>query len=135
MTELFEKLYPIACECGVDAVFYWDMTYEEITAAISAYNKQQETSMRIQSIIAYRQADQIASLVGIMIGNKQEAPAIYEAFPGVFPELERKAEMEKAQQQHWQIMKSRIEAYATEKRKRGERRGNDSGGTPDTDNL
>lgn len=94
--------------------------------------------MRIQSIIAYRQADQIASLVGIMMGNKQTPMAIHEAYPGIFPEMERKAELDKAQQQHWQIMKSRIEAYAAnaaEKRKRGERLGNHAGRTPDTDNV
>lgn len=122
----------------MDAVSFWDMTYAEINAAISAYGKQQEAVMRIQSIIAYRQADQIASLVGIMLGNKKEPPAIHEAYPGVFPELERKAEHEKAQQQHWQIMKARIEEYAAnaaEKRKRGERLGNHAGRTPDTDNI
>ena len=114
------------------------MTYAEITAAINAYSKQQEADMRIQSIIAYRQADQIASLVGIVMGNKQTPMAIHEAYPGMFPELERKAKMDKAQQQHWQIMKARIEEYAAiaaEKRKRGERLGNHAGGTPDTNNI
>lgn len=122
----------------MDAVFYWEMTYGEITAAINAYSKQQEASMRIQSMIAYHQANQISVLVGRLVGSKNDAPAIYEAYPGIFPEMERKAELDKAQQQHWQIMKSRIEAYAAnaaEKRKRGERLGNHAGRTPDTDNL
>lgn len=94
--------------------------------------------MRIQSIIAYRQADQIASLVGIMMGNKQTPMAIHEAYPGMFPELERKAEMDKAQQQHWQIMKARIDEYAAnlaEKRKRGERLGDHAGRTTNLDNV
>ncbi|WP_438312216.1 hypothetical protein [Sporosarcina sp. FA9] len=111
------------------------MTYAEISATMTAYSKQQEVDMRIQSIIAYRQADQIASLVGIMMGNKQAPMAIHEAYPGIFPELEQKAEQENMQQQKWQIMKSRIEAYAAEKRKRGERLGNHAGRTPDTDNV
>lgn len=116
----------------MDAVFYWDMTYAEILAAITGYNKRQEAEMRIQSIIAYRQADQIASLVGIMIGSKQEPPSIQDAFPGIFPELEKKAEEQKHQQskqQSWQVMKARVEAYAAsaaEKRKRGERRGDNT---------
>lgn len=85
--------------------------------------------MRVQAMIAYRQADQIASLVGIMLGNKQTPPAIQEAYPGIFPEFEKKAEEERLQQQQWQIMKARIEEYAArvaEKRKRGERHGNDT---------
>lgn len=118
------------------------MTYAEILAAINAYVKRQETQrdteMRIQSTIAYHQANQISVLVGRLVGNKNEVPTIDEAYPRIFPEMERKAELDKAQQQHWQIMKSRIEAYAAnaaEKRKRGERLGNHVGRTPDTDNV
>lgn len=117
----------------MDAVSFWDMTYAEINASIKAYGKQRETDMRIQSIIAYHQANQISLLVGRLVGNKNDVPAIHEAYPGIFPAMEQKAEQEKAQQQskqqNWQIMKARVEAYAAnaaEKRKRGERRGDNA---------
>lgn len=116
----------------MDAVSFWDMTYAEINASIKAYGKQRETDMRIQSIIAYHQANQISLLVGRLVGNKNDVPAIHEAYPSIFPEMERKAEEQKQQQskqQNWQIMKARVEAYAAnaaEKRKRGERRGDNT---------
>lgn len=123
----------------MDAVFYWDMTYGEINAAINAYSKNREVELREKAVIAYHQANQIGHIVGIMVGSKQSEKAIFEAYPGFFPDLEQKALQEQAkaenQQQHWRIMKERIEAYAAEKRKRGERRGNNTGRITNTDNV
>lgn len=125
LTELFEKLYPIAIQSGVDAVFYWEMTYAEILAAIKGSAKRQEVELQHQSIIAYHQANLISHLVSISLGSKQSHPELHEAFPGIFPELEKRAEMQKVKQQNWQIMKARIDAYAAEKRKRGGLNGDD----------
>ncbi|MBE1554809.1 hypothetical protein [Sporosarcina limicola] len=115
----------------MDAVSFWDMTYAEISAAIEGFNKRQMHDMRAQAVVAFRQADLLATLISKVFGGKQAAPAIQEAFPGIFPELERQAE----KQQNWQLMKARIEAYAAEKRKRGEARGNNAGRTTDSDNV
>lgn len=123
----------------MDAVFYWDMTYGEINAAINAYSKNREVELREKAVIAYHQANQIGHIVGIMVGSKQSEKAIFEAYPGFFPDLEQKSILEQAktesQQQHWQIMKERIEAYAAEKRKRGEKNSDDTGRTTNIDNL
>jgi hypothetical protein len=132
---LFEKLYPIACECGADPVAYWDMTYGEIMAAIHAYEKRlkfeaekMEGETRIRAAIAYRQADLTSRMVAQAFGSNSKLPTIYEAFPGIFPEES------KPKQQNWQLMKARVEAYAAERRKRGEmKRGNDHRGTADPD--
>ncbi|GEM_PF-2934400 len=109
----------------MDAVFYWDMTYKEIFAAIKGFSKRQEIELQTKSIIAYHQANLISHLVGISLGSKQAPKEIHEAFPAIFPELEQKAQLQQVRQQNWQLMKARIEAYAFEKRKRGEDRGND----------
>ncbi|ATP40697.1 hypothetical protein CSE16_11915 [Solibacillus sp. R5-41] len=110
----------------MDAVFYWDMTYKEILAAIKGKSKRQEAELQYQSIIAYHQANLISHLVGISLGSKQNPQALHEAFPGVFPELEKQAQLQLVKQQNWQIMKARIDAYAAEKRKRGEKNGDDN---------
>ncbi|MEC1177615.1 hypothetical protein P9B03_03890 [Metasolibacillus meyeri] len=103
----------------MDAVFYWDMTYAEILAAIKGNAKRQETKLQYESVIAYHQANLISHLVGITLGSKQPLKEIHEAFPGIFPELEKRAEQQKVKQQNWELMKARIEAYAAEKKKRG----------------
>lgn len=116
----------------MDAVFYWDMTYKEILASISGFIKRQEIDLKYMSIVSYHQANLISHLVGISMGSKQQQKEIYEAFPGIFPELEKQVQEQLVKQQNWQLMKARIEAYAAEKRKRGESRGNDARGTADS---
>ncbi|MCM1564926.1 MAG: hypothetical protein NC238_03020 [Dehalobacter sp.] len=101
----------------MDTVFYWNMTYEEISAAIRGRQNQNLNDIKTQALVAYRQADLIAALVGIRFGSKQQAPNLFEAFPGIFSEEEVKPK-----QQNWQVMKARIETYAAERRKRGERK-------------
>lgn len=102
---------------------YWDMTYKEISTTIKAYSKRAESDMRISAIISYHQARLISHHVGIIVGSKETPKAIYEAFPGMFPHLEKeaaiKAAIENTKQQDWKLMKDRIDAYAAERRKRG----------------
>ncbi|MEK4628112.1 hypothetical protein MKZ17_07885 [Solibacillus sp. FSL R7-0682] len=109
----------------MDAVFYWDMTYKEITTSIVGYSKRQEANMRIESVISYHQANLISHLVGMIAGSKQAPKALHEAYPGIFPDLEEKA-AQQVKQQPWQVSKARIEAYAAELRKRGEKHGNNA---------
>lgn len=90
------------------------MTYREIMAAIEGAQQRLRARMQESALISYRQANLIASLVGITLGSKQKAPSLQEAFPGIFPELEQQP-----RQQNWQLMKARIDAYAAERRKRG----------------
>ncbi|MEG0450956.1 MAG: hypothetical protein RR595_13955 [Lysinibacillus sp.] len=110
----------------MDAASFWDMTYVEITVAIKAHVKRQEVDLQYQSIIAYHQANLISHLVGISLGSKQSPQELHEAFPGIFPELEKRAEMQQVKQQNWELMKARVEAYAAEKRKRGRPNGDDN---------
>lgn len=110
----------------MDAVFYWDMTYREILAAIKGRAKRQEVELQYQSVIAYHQANLIQHLIGISLGSKQSPQELHEAFPGIFPELEKRAQQQLVKQQNWQVMKARIDAYAAEKRKRGRLNGDDN---------
>jgi len=104
------------------------MTYREVLAAIRGSEARRLADLQEQAFIAYRQSDVIATLVGIVLGSKQKAPRIDEAFPGVFPKQEQ------PKQQSWQLMKARVEEYAAERRRRGERSGgsDNAGGTPGT---
>lgn len=110
------------------------MSYAEIYASIKAYQKRKEADLQERAVISYHQANLITHLVGISFGSKQESKELHEAFPGFFPQLEKQAELQRVKQQNWQVMKARIDAYAAEKRKRGESRGNDARRTADTDN-
>lgn len=116
----------------MDAFFYWDMTYAEISETIKAFQKRQEVNLQFQAVISYHQANLISHLVGISLGSKQQQKEIQEAFPGIFPDLEKQVKAKLVKQQKWQLMKARIDAYAAEKRKRGESRGNDARGTADS---
>jgi len=127
-------MYPIACECGVDAFFYWDMTYAEISESIKSFQKRQEVDLQFNAVISYHQANLLSHLIGIQFGSKQAQKELYEAYPGIFPKQEKQAEQQRIKQQKWQVMKARIDAYAAEKRKRGESRGNDARRTASTDN-
>ena len=107
---------------------YWDMTYREISAAIEAFQERQKidqerlkAEMMMLSLTAYRHADLIGAVVSNIMGGRNKIPSLSEAFPGVFPE-----EMLQPRQQDWRVMKTRIEQYGAEwKRKRGEKRGDD----------
>ncbi|MEG0473326.1 MAG: hypothetical protein RR588_13415 [Solibacillus sp.] len=110
----------------MDAVFYWDMTYKEILAAINGSVKRQKAELQFQSIVAYHQANFISHLVGISLGSKQSPQELHEAFPGIFPEQEKRAQQQLVKQQNWELMKARVEAYAAEKRKRGKANGDDN---------
>lgn len=97
------------------------MTYREIVAAIKGYEVRTkakfEADMQLQAMIAYRQADLIASHMARIWGGKHKPPTMQEAFPGIFPEEQNK-------QQDWRVMKARLEAYADAwRRKRGAKKG------------
>lgn len=86
--------------------------------------------MQISAVIAFRQAHVISSLVAKSFGGKHETPTLSEAFPGIFPE-----EITKSKQQDWRIMKARMEAYAADRQKWGEKkRGNEDRGVTSADN-
>jgi hypothetical protein len=120
----------------VDAALFWDMTYAEIVASINGFNNRQKSELQLNALISYRQAGLISALVGIAFGSKQQYPTITDAFPGIFPELEKAPQ----QQQNWQVMKARVEEYAAAKRdeakrKRGENDGNNAGGAAGPNNV
>ncbi|MDD3840758.1 MAG: hypothetical protein PHP06_09350 [Clostridia bacterium] len=97
----------------MDAVFYWEMTYGEIRAAIEGNQKKLKTQMQIKASIAY----QLGSLVGIAFNEPEKYPKIEKAFPNLFDDVIDN----EPRQQSWQIMKARIEQYNTYlKQKRGE---------------
>lgn len=114
LTELFEQLYPIAVENGVDAVFYWEMTYGEIIAAIEGNQRRVKQEIQIQASLLYKLGD----LLRFSFNEPNKYPTLQEAFPKLFDDTE--AINQKPKQQDWRIMKERISAYARYKRKRGE---------------
>lgn len=84
------------------------MTYKEILAAIQGNHRRVKSELQIQASLIYK----LGNLLGVAVNNPAKYPTLNEAFPGMFEEPKR--------QQNWELMKSRIEAYAAERRKRGE---------------
>lgn len=97
----------------MDTVFYWEMTYGEIIAAIEGSQKRFKTEAQLQAGMIYK----LGSLVGIAVNDPKKYPAnIQKAFPGLFESIE-----DSPTQQNWQIMKERLNAYGDYlKRKRGD---------------
>jgi hypothetical protein len=123
MAELFDQLYQPACEAGIDAAAYWDMTYGEIVAAIKAHASRHKVELQQAAYLAYQQAHVITAMMSRVLGGKKSPPTIHQAFPGLFPQAER------PQQQDWRLMKARMEVYADAKKKWGEKQhGHKTGG-------
>ena len=99
----------------MDAVFYWDMTYGEIIAAIEGSQRRFKAEAQMQAGLIYR----LGSLVGIAVNDPKKYPrTISKAFPGLFDGVDE----ERPMQQDWRIMKERMNTYSTYlKRKRGEK--------------
>lgn len=94
----------------MDAVFYWEMTYGEIIAAIEGNQRKVKQEMQIQASLMYKLGD----LLRFAFNEPNKYPTLQEAFPKLFDDIE------KPKQQDWRIIKERITAYAEQKRKRGE---------------
>lgn len=98
----------------MDAVFYWDMTYAEIVAAIEGNQKKMKQDMQIQAIMTYK----LGELIGIAFNDPKKYPSNpKKAFEkmGIFDDEDDK------QGQDWRVTKARIEQYnAYLKQKRGE---------------
>lgn len=110
---MVEQLYPRAVEFGVDARLFWEMTYLEILTAMQGGQARRQADLQERALIAFRQCELTATLMGIMLGSKQKAPSLTEAFPGIFPE-------QPLRQQNWQLIKARMQEQMAARRKRGE---------------
>lgn len=98
----------------MDAVFYWDMTYGEIIAAIEGGQSKTKLQMQFQANLVY----QLGALVRVAFNEPNKYPqSAKEVFPKLFEDLID----DEPKQQNWQVMKARIEEYNSYlKRKRGE---------------
>lgn len=119
---MFEKLYPVALEAGIDAMRFWDMTVFEIREHIKAHIKRRKEEMRETAIHFYNHAYLLVQMIGKMLSGEGEIPSLHEMYPALF-------DAPLPAQQDWRIMKERIEAYSIEMkmRKRGEQSGGDQG--------
>lgn len=88
------------------------MTYREILAAMEGNQRRIKSELQIQASLIYR----LGSLIGWAVNDPKNYPSYQKAFPF--------AEGDSVQKQDWQRMKANIEAYAAERKKRGENNGN-----------
>lgn len=97
----------------MDARLFWEMTYREILTAVQGNQARRQAHLQEQALIAFRQSELTAALTGILLGSRQKAPSLVEAFPGIFPE-------QPLRQENWQLIKARMQARMAARRKRGE---------------
>lgn len=107
-------------EAGIDPIIYWDMTYQEIETGIKAYNKRLKRDLEVKASMDYKLADLIGVSISRLFSKDVKYPSIDKAYPNVFESLTNNDQ--KPKQQHWQIMKEKINAYAKNKRKRGDKK-------------
>lgn len=109
----------------MDAVFYWDMTLKEITAAINAKGKINRNELKQQAELLHS----IATLIGIAVNDPKKYPAFEKAFPKLAESQQNvTGKPQTPAQQPWEVMKARVSAYAAEaeRRKRGEKQDGDN---------
>lgn len=98
----------------MDAVFYWEMTYGEIIAAIEGFQQRFKIEAQLHAGMVYK----LGSLIGVSVNDPKKYPKnIQKAFPNLFTDTND----EEPKQQDWQVMKERISSYNEYlKQKRGE---------------
>jgi hypothetical protein len=93
------------------------MSLGDILAAIKGYRKREQTALQAQALVAYRQAQYLGNIIGVMLDGKQKLLTMTEAFPGIFPEFEQ-LQAQGIRQQDWRLIKARIEEYSARQRAR-----------------
>lgn len=79
------------------------LTPEEIQKAVESESNRQKDFYKMLAYIVYTGA----SLTAIGFNNPKQFPSIEQAFPNLF---------EQEEQQHWTLMKQRVEAFAKAKK-------------------
>ena len=77
---------------------FWDLSLGEIARRLESYQRVKERNQKEKATYDYIQANLIAKLVGIVLGDKSETPKIEDVYPTLFKE-EVETEEEQAQSQ------------------------------------
>lgn len=94
-----------ALDAGLDVRTFWELTFGEVAEAVESRARVLESEQKAHAAMDYTQA----ALFGQALGGRM--PRICEAYPGMFPELER------PHKQDWRVMKERLLQAAAGRRK------------------
>lgn len=106
LTEMFERLYPIALDCGIRYDEFWDMTLKEIIAVMDSYKRKEETKAKSNLAINYNLAGLISDFVARKLNGKK-LPSLYETFPALANPENMKKQQE--QQDYAEAMRYKIQ--------------------------
>lgn len=110
---MFDELYPIAVECGVDAVLFWDMTYAEIMTKVNACRKNEKQETKLKAMFIHK----LGGLIGIAVNEPKKYPSTAKE---AFDKMKIFDEDKEPIKQDWRIMKERMNTYANLKKRRGD---------------
>lgn len=96
-------LFKDALRAGISPSEYWDNTPNEIICAVTVEKQKQDEFIKMLAWIVYNGA----ALTAVGVNDPKSFPSLQQAFPSLF---------EQTEQQHWQIIKARVENYASHQR-------------------
>lgn len=98
----------------MDAVYFWDMTYGEIIAAIDGYQSRFKAELQTKAMFVYK----LGELIGIAVNDPKKYPSnVKKAFAKAWFLDDV---MDEPKKQDWMTMKERMSRYAYLHKKRGE---------------
>lgn len=90
-----EELLPVALQCGISILDFYDMTMIEVVKTIEAYQKKDKLRLQEKAYIAYQESQLISCFIGSMFKKGQtKLPTMYDAFGALFEEEIKQQEME-----------------------------------------
>lgn len=108
---MFEDLYPIALECEIGPLQFWDMTYGEVLDSITAYKKREKNKLRERAMMDYKLAEMIACNIAPMLVEGAKVPALVEAYEFLFEE-EKIIHDEMVAEREMEIWKQKMICFA-----------------------
>lgn len=117
MEELFNDALEATLDAGIGAREFWEMTWGEIVATVQSRARVMEIERKERASMDYVAATLTGRAIAVACFGG-EFPALREAYPGLFPELEQ------PHKQDWRIAKERLLKFAAGRN--GRRRENDS---------
>lgn len=82
LLELFDRMYPLALDCGIRYDEFWDMTLKEITQVMQSYTRKEERLAKQNLAMNYNLAGLVSDFVARKLNGKK-IPSLYETFPAL----------------------------------------------------
>lgn len=109
LLEMFDRLYPLALDCGIRYDEFWDMTLKEMLQVMESYKRKIDQQAKQNLAMNYNLAGLVSDFVARKLNGKK-IPSLYETFPALANPEDMKKSMEKQneQQEYNEAMRYKI---------------------------